>query len=83
MIGTVLAGDVCSRCSRISDDLVDRAHGERICGRCREAERERYEAATGECVHDCGIALAYHRQPRSLQDDCPSEAEARAMAGDR
>lgn len=75
--------DACSRCSRRADDLLDRAHGERICGACRELERVRYEAATGDCVHGCGYALAFHHQPRSLGDDCPTEAEARAMAGDR
>lgn len=68
----------CSRCERTADDLLDRAHGERICGRCRDMERERYEAATGECYYSCGYALAYH-----FDADCPTEAQARARAGDR
>lgn len=72
---------LCSRCDRPSDDLLDRAHGERICGACRELERERYEATTGECVHSCGYALAWHARPRSLGDVCPTEAEARARSG--
>jgi recombinational DNA repair protein (RecF pathway) len=73
--------DRCSRCSQARDDLIDRAHGERICHDCRELERVRYEDATGECVHGCGYALAWHQQPRSIEDECPTEAEARAWSG--
>ena len=45
---------LCSRCSQPSDDLVDRAHGERICGRCRALEQERYDAATA-AYRDAGF----------------------------
>lgn len=71
----------CSRCERPSDDLLDRGHGERVCGGCRERERERFEAATGECWHGCGYDLRWHDQPRSIGDACPSEAEARERSG--
>lgn len=82
MITTVVAADTrCLHCNWLADDLVDRAHGDRICGACRERERERYEAATGRCTHGCGYALAFHHQPRSIGDDCPSEANARERSG--
>jgi hypothetical protein len=78
---TVVAAELCSRCSRPSDDLLDRAHGERICHACREQERERYEEATGLCTHGCGYDLAWHDRPRSIDDECPTEATARARSG--
>lgn len=71
----------CSRCERPSDDLLDRAHGERVCFACRDRERERYESGTGQCFRTCGYALAWHQQPRSAADACPTEAEARDRSG--
>ena len=68
--------DYCSRCEQPSDDLLDRAHGERVCDQCRDLERERYEAATGECYYACGYELAYH-----FDAECPTEAQARARSG--
>ena len=77
----ILASDLCSRCDRPADDLTDRGHGERVCYPCRNAERRRYEEQTGECIHGCGYALAWHPIPRVLGDDCPTEAEARERSG--
>lgn len=71
----------CSRCERPADDLLDRAHGERVCGKCRELERERFESETGECWRGCGYDLRWHRQPRSTEDECPTEDEARRWSG--
>lgn len=48
------SADLCSRCSQPSDDLLDRDHGERICGRCRAAEEARYRAATA-AYRDAGF----------------------------
>ena len=63
------AADLCSRCSRPSGDLVDRAHGERICGRCRALEEARYDAATA-AYRDAGF-------------DAMEPLEQRRMDGDR
>lgn len=68
----------CSRCDRRRDDLEPRAHGELVCGSCRRLERARYEQATGVCALACGYELRFHRGPT-----CPTELDARAMAGDR
>ena len=73
------AAELCGLCEKPADDLVDRGFGLKVCGACRQTERQRYEAATGRCARGCEVAPAFH--PRS--DRCPSEAEARAMAGDR
>lgn len=75
------AADRCSRCGRPSDVLLDRGHGERVCLPCREKERERFEAETGLCINRCGYDLAWHAQPRSRDDDCPTEDEARRRSG--
>ena len=75
------ARDRCSRCERPADDLVDRAHGERVCGACRQREMDRYEAETGECWHGCGYELAWHVGPRTTEAPCPTEAEARKRSG--
>lgn len=76
ILDAILAGDFCSRCDRPSDDLLERAHGERICGACRELERRRYRLATSGCG-DCDYELRFHNPDGS----CPSEAEARQRSG--
>ena len=53
-MSVTVSADLCNRCSQPSDDLVDRAHGERICGRCRSLEQERYDAATA-AYRDAGF----------------------------
>ena len=71
--------DLCGLCSQPSGDLLDRGFGLRVCLACRRLERARYEAATGRCARGCSISPTYHMH----SDRCPSEAEARALAGDR
>jgi hypothetical protein len=70
---------VCGICERPKPDLLERGFGLRICLDCRRSERARYEAATGRCARGCEYDLAYH----TSVDRCPTEDEARRMAGDR
>jgi hypothetical protein len=80
LVGFVpIARELCGLCDRPSDDLLDRGFGLQVCLACRRLERSRYEQSTGRCARGCAIAPAFHPDP----DRCPSENEARAMAGDR
>lgn len=43
-------------------------------------ERQAYEADKGQCHRGCGYELAAHKQPRDVDDDCPTAEEAEAVA---
>ena len=68
---------MCGLCERPAVDPLERPGGLIVCLACRQAERARYEAATGRCARGCDYELAFH----TSRDRCPTEDEARRMAG--
>lgn len=74
-----IARDLCGLCDQPSSELLERGFGLKVCLTCRQKERARYEASTGRCARGCPISPKYHMH----SDRCPSEAEARALAGDK
>lgn len=68
---------ICGLCDKPAVDGLERPGGLIVCLACRQAERARYEAATGRCARGCDYELAFH----TSRDRCPTEDEARRMSG--
>jgi hypothetical protein len=81
LLDAIALSRTCSNCGVDSLEFTALPDGYVLCAACKERQRERYEAATGRCYRECGYDLAWHPQPRSVGDACPTEAEARERSG--